>query len=92
MPEKIAFIGLGIMGQPMVVNLLKAGYKVFAFDVKDALVEQAVANGAIRADTPADAAAKADMAITMLPETSIVEKCILGDGGIVFPASGPVGL
>ena len=36
MPEKIAFIGLGIMGQPMAGNLLKAGYEVFAFDAKDA--------------------------------------------------------
>ena len=83
MPEKIAFVGLGIMGQPMASNLLKAGYEVFAFDVQDALVEQAVANGAFRANSPGDAASRADMAITMLPETSIVEKVILGEDGVL---------
>ncbi len=83
MPEKIGFVGLGIMGQPMVGNLLKAGYKVFAYDVMEALVERAVAIGAVRAGNPGDAAARAEMVITMLPETSIVEKVILGEDGVV---------
>ena len=83
MLEKIGFIGLGIMGQPMAGNLLKAGYRVFAYDVAEAQVEQAVANGAVRADNPRDAAARSEMVITMLPETFIVERVILGEDGVL---------
>ncbi len=83
MTEKIGFIGLGIMGRPMACNLLKAGFKVFAYDVVEALVEQAVANGAVRAGNPREAAARSEMVITMLPETSIVERVILGEDGVL---------
>ena len=44
---KIGFIGLGIMGKPMVRNLLKAGYEVQAYDIVEASVKAVAENGAI---------------------------------------------
>ena len=43
---KIGFIGLGVMGKPMAKNLVKAGYKLVVYDVKQERVEELVALGA----------------------------------------------
>ncbi|TWT01730.1 3-hydroxyisobutyrate dehydrogenase [Reyranella sp. CPCC 100927] len=64
---KIAFIGLGNMGGPMAANLLKAQHQVAAFDLSDAAVAAAVANGATKAANVADAVKGAEVVITMLP-------------------------
>jgi 3-hydroxyisobutyrate dehydrogenase len=63
----IAFIGLGNMGGPMAANLVKAGHKVIAFDLVDALKNRAKADGAVIADSAAAAVRGADTVITMLP-------------------------
>ena len=65
--DSIAFIGLGNMGQPMCQNLLKANYKVIAFDISAAARDAAREAGAAMAASAADAAANADVIITMLP-------------------------
>jgi 3-hydroxyisobutyrate dehydrogenase len=63
----IAFIGLGNMGGPMAANLVKAGYKVTAFDVVAASRDQAKSDGAAIAASAAAAVKGADTVITMLP-------------------------
>lgn len=63
----IAFIGLGHMGGPMAANLVRAGHEVRGFDVVPAALAAAVANGITVTETAADAAAAADVIITMLP-------------------------
>jgi 3-hydroxyisobutyrate dehydrogenase len=63
----IAFIGLGNMGGPMAVNLVKAGHKVIAFDLVEASRNQAKADGAVIADSAAAAVKGAETVITMLP-------------------------
>ena len=83
MVEKIGFVGLGIMGQPMAGHLLEAGYKVTVYDVVEALVEKALAKGAVRAGSPREAAVDADVIITMLPDSPIVEKVAVGPDGIL---------
>ncbi|MBN2033421.1 MAG: 2-hydroxy-3-oxopropionate reductase [Deltaproteobacteria bacterium] len=83
MIEKIGFIGLGIMGQPMVGHLLKAGYKVAVYDVLESLIEKAVTKGAVRVGSPREAAIDSDVIITMLPDSPIVEKVALGPDGIL---------
>ncbi len=84
MPEtRIGFIGLGIMGKPMAKNLLKAGYPVTVYDVISAHVDELVAAGADRAVSCADAAAPADVIVTMLPDGPDVEKAVLGPAGIL---------
>lgn len=63
----IAFIGLGHMGGPMAANLVKGGHRVVGFDLVPAALEAARAAGIEVAPTSADAAAEADVLVTMLP-------------------------
>lgn len=63
----IAFLGLGHMGGPMAVNLVKAGYTVTGFDVVPAALDAARAHGIATAETAAEAVAGAAVVLTMLP-------------------------
>jgi 3-hydroxyisobutyrate dehydrogenase len=64
---KIAFIGLGNMGGGMAANLVKAGHEVRAFDLSEAALEKAKANGCLATGSAAQAVAEAEAVITMLP-------------------------
>jgi 2-hydroxy-3-oxopropionate reductase len=79
----IGFVGLGIMGGPMCRNLLKAGHRLTVYDVVPALVEKAVGSGAVAAPSAREAAAAADIVITMLPDGPEVEQAVLGAGGVL---------
>lgn len=85
----VGFIGLGTMGREMVRNLLKAGHEVTVFDILEEAVAALAAEGAKPAKSPAEAAADADIAITMLPDTPQVEDVIYGEAGLM--ASPPRG-
>lgn len=63
----IAFLGLGHMGGPMAVNLVKAGYTVTGFDVVPAALDAARAHGIATAETAAEAVEGAAVVLTMLP-------------------------
>lgn len=87
---KVGFIGLGIMGRPMSKNLIKAGYSLVVLDFnKDAVVDL-VSLGAESASTPKEVAEKADVVITMLPNSPHVKTVTLGENGIA--ESGKSGL
>jgi 2-hydroxy-3-oxopropionate reductase len=79
---KIGFIGLGIMGRPMVLNLLNAGFQVKAFDVNEDTRKTVVTSGAIEAHSPLDVANGSDCIITMLPNAAIVKSVLFGEGGV----------
>ena len=64
---QVAFIGLGNMGGPMAINLLKAGHQVTAFDLSQAALAQVAAEGAIVAESAKAAVVGADFIISMLP-------------------------
>jgi 3-hydroxyisobutyrate dehydrogenase-like beta-hydroxyacid dehydrogenase len=81
MPQSIGFIGLGIMGQPMAVNLLKAGYKLAAFNRTRSKAESLEKAGAVIAATPAEAARNADVVMSIVSDNAAVEEVILGKGG-----------
>ena len=81
--RKVGFIGLGIMGKPMVRNLLKAGIAVTVYDINAAAVEEMVKAGAKSAATPKDTAKGQDVVITMVPNGKIVESLLTGDDGIL---------
>ncbi len=83
MIENIGFIGLGIMGMPMAGHLLNAGHTVYACDVIPAQTEKLVAQGATGVGAPSAAARSADVIITMLPESAIVEEVALGKNGVL---------
>lgn len=63
----IGFFGLGLMGQPMAANLVKAGHKVVGFDIVPANLDRAAAVGVEKAGSAGDAVRDADVVITMLP-------------------------
>ena len=83
---KVGIIGLGIMGGPMASNLLKAGYEVIGFDVVPSALERLVEEGGTNAVSAAQAAAEADVVITMLPNHPQVEAVALGEGGVLDSA------
>jgi 3-hydroxyisobutyrate dehydrogenase len=80
---KVGFIGLGTMGQPMCRSILKAGYIVNVYDVNKAAVELLEKEGARPCDSPKELGENSNIVITMLPNSSIVEKVILGEGGLI---------
>ena len=83
---KIGFIGLGNMGLPMALNLLKAGHQVIGFDlVKSQLDIFAAAGGSVAAKAN-DTAKDADVLISMLPASRHVEGLYLGDAGLLANA------
>ena len=71
---RIAFIGLGIMGKPMVRNLLKHGNEVMVYDRKEENIALVTKDGAIAGKSNADIIAKADVIITMVPNGPQVER------------------
>lgn len=86
MNKTIGFIGLGIMGKPMSLNLLKAGYQVSVNDLNTETVEALKEAGAQFA-TPAEMGATCDVVITMLPASHHVKQVVLGDNGILANAT-----
>jgi len=86
-PEKIGFIGLGIMGKPMVRNLIKSGYAPIVFNRSQAAIDELSAEGAIAAASIKETVEKSDVVITMLPDTPDVEAVVSGENGILTVAS-----
>jgi 3-hydroxyisobutyrate dehydrogenase len=84
---RIGFIGLGNMGLPMALNLLKAGHQVEGVDLNGAAVEKLKAAGGAGDSTAKIAAARADVAITMLPSGKEVEQVYLAADGILADAN-----
>lgn len=80
---KIGFIGLGIMGKPMARNILKAGYELVVNTHNPATIAEFEALGAEGAKNAAEVAEKADVIITMLPNSPQVRSVCLGKGGII---------
>lgn len=84
---RIAFIGLGNMGLPMAVNLIKAGHQVEGVDVNPASVAKLKEAGGTPVEFAHVAAARADAVITMLPAGQHVRDVYLGANGIVATAN-----
>ena len=79
----IAFIGLGNMGGPMALNLLKAGHQLQVYDLSAAALETAKAAGASVAANPAQAVAGAEIVVSMLPASRHVESLYLSEQGLL---------
>ncbi|HBP39008.1 MAG TPA: 2-hydroxy-3-oxopropionate reductase [Clostridiales bacterium] len=80
--QTVGFIGLGIMGRPMALNLLKAGYSLKVFDLNQAAVQAVGAAGAEACASIGAVAAECMTLITMLPNSPQVREVALGPGGI----------
>lgn len=81
--KKIGFIGLGVMGKKMALNILKAGYELTVYDVVEKNVKDMVTEGASSATSPSDLASKSEVVFTSLPNSAIVEAVVLGENGIL---------
>ncbi|XOV77731.1 MAG: 3-hydroxyisobutyrate dehydrogenase [Aestuariibacter sp.] len=79
----VAFIGLGNMGGPMAINLIKAGHEVSVFDLVPSQVAKLVEAGAKQADSAKIAAQDAEFVISMLPASKHVKQLYLGEDGLV---------
>lgn len=80
--EKIGFIGLGIMGKPMALNLNEAGYSLSVLERNSASGELAKA-GAQVYKTNKEIAQASDIVITMLPDSPQVEEVVFGEDGVL---------
>lgn len=81
--EKVGFVGPGIMGQPMALNLMQAGYPLWVYSRSGARAAPLVERGATACDSTLELARAVDIVITMVSDTSAVEEVLLGDGGVI---------
>jgi|SRR5215468_478837 len=84
---KIGFIGLGNMGGPMALNLIKAGHMLTVHDVRREVANPHLERGATWAASPRAAAQGADLIMTSLPGPAEVERVALGKDGVIEGAS-----
>src|SRR6266508_1989501 len=85
---KVGFIGLGKMGRPMSLNLVKAGFEVTVHNRSRGVVDELTAQGARAANGPSEVAAAADVILTALPTLESVEEVYFGSQGLI-PSARP---
>lgn len=84
MPQaSVGFIGLGKMGRPMSLNILKKGFPLTVSNRSRAVVDAVAAEGARAASTPAEVAQNAEIICLCLPVPATVEEVVLGEGGVL---------
>ena len=79
---KVGFIGLGVMGAPMALCILKGGHPLTVYDLNAGAVKRLTDAGAKAAATPAEVGAASDVVVTMLPEPEHVQQVVLGPNGV----------
>lgn len=84
--HKLGFIGLGIMGTPMALNLIKGGHTLFV-TTRSKVPQELVDAGATACTNAAEVAKQADIIFTMVPDTPDVEKVLFGEGGVAAGVS-----
>lgn len=83
---KLGFIGLGVMGRPMALNLMQHGHQMGVYARRPQSAEPLVAAGAVSYATPAELAAASDVVFTVVTNSADVEQVVLGEQGIVHGA------
>lgn len=80
-PRKIGFIGLGLMGRPMALNLLKAGHSLTVWNRTASRAEEVVAAGATLAASPREVAAASEVLLTIVSDPPALEEVLWGHEG-----------
>jgi 2-hydroxy-3-oxopropionate reductase len=83
MDRRIGFIGLGLMGKPMSLNLMKAGFELTVHSRSPGPIQELVAAGAAVASSAREVAESSPIVITCLPDSPDVEAVVLGNSGIL---------
>ena len=86
MAERIGFVGLGIMGRGMAMNLIRAGFELTVWNRTTSRTAPFADAGARVGKTPAEVAQHSDIIITCVSDTPDVQKVILGDDGVIHGA------
>ena len=86
---RIAYVGVGLMGLPMVKRLVTLGYAVTAYDLSPRQNAAALAAGAQVAGSPAEAAHGADLVLLNLPTTDAVQAAVFGNDGVASVLQAP---
>src|ERR1044071_7377066 len=86
MTEKIGFIGLGAMGRPMALNLLKAGHSLSVFARRPEVLQFFAAHGARVCASPAEVAQHSGTVFTMVTAAADVAQVVLGENGVIAGA------
>jgi len=81
--RRLGFIGLGVMGKPMCLNLIRAGNSLMVYDLNSEPVDELVQAGAIAGSSPSAISSRCDVIFTMLPDSPHVEVVINGKDGIL---------
>jgi 3-hydroxyisobutyrate dehydrogenase len=81
--ETVGFVGLGIMGLPMSLNLIKAGYPLLVYNRTRSKTQEPAAKGAEVADSPKEVAQRSSVVIVMVSDSPDVEEVVLGENGII---------
>jgi len=84
--KRVGFIGLGVMGKPMAMNLVKAGYPLTVWNRTPSKTAELLAKGASEANSPKMVAEKSDIVITMVADSPDVEEVVLGPKGVIHGA------
>ncbi len=82
----LAFIGMGIMGKPMAINLKKAGHTVYVHGRRPESMTPPLEAGCAGCASIAEAAAQADIIIVMVSDTPDVEQVLFDDNGVIHGA------
>ncbi len=83
MTQKVGFVGLGIMGNPMSKNLLKAGFELTVYNRTRSKTDEVVKEGAKAASSPKEVAENSDITIIMVTDSPDVEDVVLGSNGVI---------
>ena len=81
--ETVGFVGLGIMGLPMSLNLLKAGYPLTVYNRTTSKTAEPASKGAAVADSPREVAQRSSVVIVMVSDSPDVEQVVLGENGVI---------
>lgn len=91
MQQQIGFIGLGNIGKPMAINLLRAGFRVAAFDVREEALHGLSDLGATISTSPRDAAVDSELVAIAVVDENELESVVLGtDGALAGAAPGTI--
>jgi len=86
MNERVGYIGLGLMGRPIALNLLRAGYSVAVYARRESAAAPLIEAGASRYPSPQALAAQCDVIITNVSDSCDVEEVVLGEQGVIHGA------
>lgn len=79
---RVGFVGLGIMGRPMAMNILKAGYPLFVYNRTASKAKELVEAGATQCSSPREVAQTSDVVFTIVSDTPDVECVLFGENGV----------